>query len=253
VTTLADLGEPRLLDDDEVPDLSALGLGPPSGHVCPEPGCDGKSFKSDLALKGHNAAKHRHPKASAKKAPGPTKAPARPARPAGTSRRRESTSDLLGGLWSGAATYVVPMASPAAARGMAFVAPGAGDILDRAVAGTPIDNIVLQRFAGAGERLSELRDLVEIPGLLFFASMRPVVVMDPLFQEGLRKAVRRQLRTVVEVMRREREEEAELQRAALELGMVESPDDPIIDQIIRNLLGPIFGAPIVDVASRETP
>jgi hypothetical protein len=239
----------RVLDDDDVPDLGALGLGAPPSHVCLQPGCDGKSFKSELALKGHNAAKHRHPKTTApKKAPGATKAPRRPS---GGSGRREPASDVLGALWSGAATYLVPMVSPPAARGMAFVAPGAGDILDRAIAGTPLDNMVLQRVAGAGERLSELRDLVELPALLAFAGVRPMVLMDPTFQTALRKGVRRQLHTVVEVMRREREEEEELQRAAVALGMVESPDDQIIDQIIRNLLGPILTGPVVDANSRE--
>jgi hypothetical protein len=228
-----------MLDDDEVPDLSALGLGTGPAFSCPEEGCDGKTFKSELALKGHNAAKHRRSaKPAAKKARATRKAPA-PRAPA-AARRREPATDILGAAWSGAATYLVPMFSPAAARGMAFVEPGAGDILDRAVAGTPVDNIVLQRFAGAGERLADLRDLMELPVLLGFAGVRPMVVMDPTFQKALRRGVRRQLHTVVEVMRRERAEEEELQAAALELGLVESPADPIIDQIIRDLLGPVL-------------
>ena len=147
---------------------------------------------------------------------------------------------MLGGFWSLMATFVVPLASPAAGRGMQFTAPIAGAVLDDAVAGTPLDKLVLQRFAGTGRKLAGARDLLTIPMLLLVAEQRPAMLMTPVFEKTFRKAVRDQLGSVVTTMRKEQELEAELNQAALDLGMKDDPDADILDTICRQLLGPLL-------------
>jgi hypothetical protein len=147
---------------------------------------------------------------------------------------------MLGGFWSLMGTFVVPLASPAAARGMSFTAPIAGPVLDDAVAGTPLDKLVLQKFAGTGRKLSGAKDLLTIPALLFVAEQRPAMVMTPIFNKTFRKAVRDQLGSVVITMRKEQELEAELNQAALDLGLKDDPDADILDTICRELLGPLL-------------
>jgi len=147
---------------------------------------------------------------------------------------------MLGGFWSLMATFVVPLASPAAARGMSFTAPIAGPVLDDAVAGTPVDKLVLQKFAGTGRKLSGAKDLLTIPALLFVAEQRPAMVMTPIFNKTFRKAVRAQLGSVVITLRKEQELEAELNQAALDLGLKDDPDADILDTICRELLGPLL-------------
>ncbi len=148
---------------------------------------------------------------------------------------------MLGGAWSLMAAFVVPMASPAAARGMQFTAPISGAVLDDAVAGTPLDKLVLQRFAGTGRKIAGAKDLLTIPALLFVAEQRPAMLMTPLYQKSLRKAVRDQLGSVVIAMRKEQELEAELNQAAQDLGLKDDdPDADILDTIIRQLLGPLL-------------
>ena len=148
---------------------------------------------------------------------------------------------MLGGAWSLMAAFVVPMASPAAARGMQFTAPIAGAVLDDAVAGTPLDKLVLQRFAGIGRKLAGAKDLLTIPMLLLVAEQRPAMLMSPMFEKTFRKAVRDQLSSVVIAMRKEQDLEAELNQAATDLGMKEDPDADILDTICRQLLGPLLG------------
>jgi hypothetical protein len=147
---------------------------------------------------------------------------------------------MLGGFWSLMGTFVVPLASPAAARGMSFTAPITGPVLDDAVAGTPLDKLVLQKFAGTGRKLSGAKDLLAIPALLFVAEQRPAMVMTPIFNKTFRKAVRDQLGSVVITMRKEQELEAELNQAALDLGLKDDPDADILDTICRELLGPLL-------------
>ena len=147
---------------------------------------------------------------------------------------------MLGGAWSLMAAFVVPMASPATARGMQFTAPIAGAVLDDAVAGTPLDKLVLQRFAGTGRKLSGAKDLLTIP-MLLVAEQRPAMLMTPVFEKTFRKAVRDQLGSVVTTMRKEQDLEAELNQAATDLGMKEDPDADILDTICRQLLGPLLG------------
>jgi hypothetical protein len=147
---------------------------------------------------------------------------------------------MLGGFWSLMATFVVPLASPAAARGMSFTAPIAGAVLDDAVAGTPVDKLVLQKFAGTGRKLAGAKDLLSIPALLFVAEQRPAMVMTPIFNKTFRRAVRDQLGSVVITMRKEQELEAELNQAALDLGLKDDPDADILDTICRELLGPLL-------------
>ena len=159
-------------------------------------------------------------------------------RPAG---KRQEVSEMLGGAWSLMAAFVVPMASPAAARGMQFTAPIAGAVLDDAVAGTPLDKLVLQRFAGTGRKLAGAKDLLTIPMLLLVAEQRPAMLMSPMFEKTFRKAVRDQLSSVVIAMRKEQDLEAELNQAATDLGMKEDPDADILDTICRQLLGPLLG------------
>jgi hypothetical protein len=147
---------------------------------------------------------------------------------------------MLGGAWSLMAAFVVPMASPAAARGMQFTAPIAGAVLDDAVAGTPLDKLVLQRFAGTGRKLAGAKDLLTIPMLLLVAEQRPAMLMAPVFEKAFRKAVRDQLGSVVVAMRKEQDLEAELNQAAMDLGMKDDPDADILDTICRQLLGPLL-------------
>ena len=172
--------------------------------------------------------------------PPKTKSKARPM------RGRRDASLLLGAAWEGLATMVVPGFSPAAARGMQFTAPGAGEALDDIVAGTPVDKFALQPFVGVGGKVSGAKDLFTIPMLLLLMERNPALWMSPGFQKGLRRAVRSQFRTVVEVMKQEKALEEELQSAAVELELVEDPDKDILDQIIADLVGPILKGPPQD-------
>ena len=134
---------------------------------------------------------------------------------------------MLGGFWSLMAAFVVPMASPAMARGMSFTAPIAGPVLDDAVAGT-------------GRKIAGAKDLLTIPMLLLVAEQRPAMLMSPVFEKYFRRAVRDQLSSVVIAMRKEQDLEAELNQAATDLGMKDDPDADILDTICRQLLGPLL-------------
>ena len=157
-----------------------------------------------------------------------------------SSAKRQEVSEMLGGFWSLMAAFVVPMASPAMARGMSFTAPIAGPVLDDAVAGTPLDKLVLQRFAGTGRKIAGAKDLLTIPMLLLVAEQRPAMLMSPVFEKYFRRAVRDQLSSVVIAMRKEQDLEAELNQAATDLGMKDDPDADILDTICRQLLGPLL-------------
>lgn len=205
--------------------------------------CDicGTSFPTEARMKTHKYgafSKHKLPwpgKENAVKATVVKKS--HHATPTG---KRKDASDMLEGLWGLLSTFVVPMASPAAARGMTFTAPNAGTVLDEVVANTPIDRIAIQPFVGVGAKVSGARDILTIPAMLFMIEQRPAYYLVPSFQKAFRKAVRGQLGTVVAVMKQERALEAQLQQAAVELEMVDDPNTDILDQIIADLVGPIL-------------
>jgi hypothetical protein len=122
---------------------------------------------------------------------------------------------------------------------MEFVAPGAGPILDQAIAGTKLDRWAIQPAAGSAGRVAALRQLLEIPLLLGFAEHNRDLLTNQLWQKSLRKVVRSQVSVVAAAMRAEQDEEAAVQAAAEEVGLADAGTD-IVDEMIRRLIGPLF-------------
>jgi hypothetical protein len=193
--------------------------------TCTEEGC-GREFRTKALLGVHrwNAHKLRAPKgashhkaAAAKKA-----APRKEAAPRPTPERktpRKDGSGICGGAWEIAAELFVPSVSPAAAVAMAWQAEAAGPVLDKAVAGTVVDKVVVQRIAGKGEDARDLGALLFLPLAMMAFERNPALAANERIRKLFRRVVRANFEAIADARIKERKQEARWQAKAIEAGI----------------------------------
>ena len=177
--------------------------------------------------------------------PGDAEKPTAPAtkgerKPRAPRPRRHSAADILGGIWSQGARFVP---SVPAQRAMAWQAPGAGRTLDRALAGSFVDRLVLQRVVGTKDKYAPVISLVSLPLTVMVIDQQPAML--PVLAPQLRAVIKENMIAALEAKAIEDAETAKLQAAAEAAGMEWETTDPetgekmdIIDALIRDLLAP---------------
>lgn len=226
---------------------------PADGHECAR--CH-KTFKSAAGLAGHSTGclarslRKNKDTVPAEEAP---KEPAKPRTPTPTpkQRGRRDASGLLGPIWGGAASFVVPTLSPAAAKGMALTTEAAGPILDQALAGTFVDRMILQKVTGKGEKAKGLGTLLGLPVLLMIIEKQPLMAKQPAVRSALKYTVTANFEAIVDARVAEKKKSdrlaAKAQEAGISLVMTDENGQQVdlIDALCDDLLSGIFNpAPV---------
>ena len=129
--------------------------------------------------------------------------------------KRHDCSHLLGPVWTQLARFVP---SVPAQRAMVWQAPGAGRVLDTALAGTVVDKWVLQKVSGAESKYRPAIDLVSLPVMLMVIEKQPA--MFPVVAPMLRSAVRANLEAALDAKAVEKAEDDKLKAKAEAGGLV---------------------------------
>jgi len=239
--------EDDLLSDTEV--MPATPVTPKPSFPCGVDDCT-KEFTTPMGRGAHQRFAHGIKGAAAKKKkPAPKKkAPAesKPRQPATAVVRRKSAAEIIGEIFSGLGGVVQTFDAPLG-NVLAFEAPAAGLAIDKAVAGTALDRIIVQPLAGGAERWEALGAILALPLMIKLIEMQPALLV-PL-EPRLRSAVGQVLVYSLPAIKRRAEEERKVADALAELGALDPSigkgGDPVGD-IVRGLLAPMFEAPGAD-------
>jgi hypothetical protein len=195
------------------PDEEAPKVDPPSGFECEKCGrtLQNKAGYSRhvLSCKGGEAA----PVIGSSGAPLTPLTP-KQGKPKIPAKGRTDASSLLGFIYGTAANF---MPSVPAQRAMAWQAPTAGRVLDDAVAGTIIDKVVIQKIAGASNRVEPVFNLVALPLIVMAMDRQPM--LGQMLYPIARRVMEGNLRAVLVSMKKEKEEAESLGALAASVGM----------------------------------
>ena len=128
--------------------------------------------------------------------------------------KRHSCAHLLAPLW-GQLARLAP--SLPAQRAMAWQAPGAGQVLDQALAGTTVDRWVLQKVVGQESKYRPALDLLSLPVMLAVAERNPSML--PVLLPALRSLVRSNLDAVLSAKAVKKAEDSKLRAKAEAAGL----------------------------------
>jgi hypothetical protein len=127
-------------------------------------------------------------------------------------------------------------------RAIAFSAPATGDAVDELVAGTVVDRVVIQRFAGAADKWEKFGGVVAFPVLIALVSRNPQLFI-PL-EDDLREATLDVIIASIPTFEKQAAKERKAVDALARLKKVDeryaNSDDPI-----KLILEDIFGVHIV--------
>lgn len=144
-------------------------------------------------LTRHRVAKHNYvvdrskPKPTAKAGAerSPKVTPPKTAAPAPARRPRKSAAKWLSMTWGLGSGFV-----PGRGGGiMAWETPAAGAVLDRALAGTIVDRVVLQRVAAEEDRWGDLANLVMLPLIGVILDRAPAAAGNPFIRGFAQAAI----------------------------------------------------------------
>lgn len=236
---------PPNVDDDTPPDRDKDGPSPTKGkcRYCAKPYASrGSLWKHETkcalqsAVFGTPADQDKGGESEPKRTTTPRERKPRTAAPPG---KRHDASGFLGGAWGTAARFVPSLP---AQRAMAWQAPGAGRILDKALAGTVVDKWVLQKVGGYDDKYGPLLSLVSLPVMLVIIERQPAML--PVLAPQLRSVVKDNLAAALDAAAAERRQTEELQAKAEAAGIEWESIDPvtgervdIVDALIQDLLG----------------
>lgn len=166
----------------------------------------------------------------------------RPAKPPRSIRARSSGAELLSGAWGLLGMGLIRTgADVPVGRCLQFQAPAAGEILDKALAGTLVDRALIQPIAARADDAEAVAALVGLP-LLVFAFERASEELRPVLEPLLVEALRAHLAAMVPVMKKKQAKERELAKVVDDLraeGLVpEGTAD--VDDAIQAMYGAIF-------------
>jgi hypothetical protein len=194
------------------PDEEAPKVDPPSGFECEK--C-GRTLQNKAGYSRHVLSCKGNLTTSLDAPPAPfvpkTPKEKKPSIPAG---KRTDASSLLGFIYGTAANF---MPSVPAQRAMAWQAPTAGRVLDDAVAGTIIDKVVIQKIAGASNRVEPVFNLVALPLIVMAMDRQPM--LGQMLYPIARRVMEGNLRAVLVSMKKEKEEAESLGALAASVGM----------------------------------
>jgi len=150
--------------------------------------------------------------------------------------RRKPASDIIRRLFVTGAKVVAVVDQPVAAC-LVFEAPAAGDAIDKAIAGSFVDRLIVQKLAGASERWEALGSVLSLPIMVAMLSRFPQLY-DAL-EDDLREAVEDVMIANVPAMRRKAERQRKAAEAFRELTSLDpvlgASADPV-GEILRGLL-----------------
>lgn len=184
---------------DSPPDVSASPAA--DGLECPE--C-AKTFAGAMAaarLGRHRRFAHgvqaigrpkAKPKAKGPAAKAPSSPKPRPAATGAPAKARKSVAGLLGPVWSFLGSTMVPGKAGAI---MAWEGPAAGPVLDKAIAGSFVDKLVLQRLAGNADRWHDVGSLMVLPVVALAIERQPELAHNPMLRGVAEDAIIRMLDT----------------------------------------------------------
>lgn len=128
-------------------------------------------------------------------------------------------------------------------RALQFSAPATGTAVDEIVAGTVVDRVVIQRFAGAADKWERFGGVIAFPILIAVVSRNPALF--PVLEDDLREATLDVIIASIPTLEKQKVKEKKAIDALRRLGQVDEryaeTDDPI-GLILRDLFGPIQGA-----------
>jgi hypothetical protein len=196
---VTELLEDELLSDNEkAPKHVTVVNNVPATATCPECGTtfDGDwrnqklgvhRFKSHgVRSKTSGAAKKRKAPAAKKKVPVKQQAKAKLLAPVPAGTRRKPASDIIRRIFVTVAKGIAPIDPPVAAC-LQFEAAAAGVALDKLVAGTFVDRMVVQKIANASEKWEEASSVVTLPLCVALCSRFPN--MYPALEDDMREAI----------------------------------------------------------------
>ena len=158
--------------------------------------------------------------------------------------KRHDCSHLLGPVWTQLARFVP---SVPAQRAMVWQAPGAGRVLDNALAGSVVDKWVLQKVSGVESKYKPAVDLVTLPAALIMVEKQPALF--PVLRPILASTIKANLEAALDAAAAEKADEDKLRAKAEAAGMEWEAEevDPetgktvkvsIVEAILRDLMAP---------------
>jgi hypothetical protein len=213
---------------------------------CPECGASFSGPWRNRSLGSHRL--HRHQVKGTKgqpKKPGPKKTPQ--TKPLGErvkdnlrtpvpGVRRKPASDIIRRLFVTGAKVVAVVDAPVA-NCLVFEAAAAGDALDKAIAGSFVDRLVIQKLAGASEKWEGLSSIVALPICIALVSRYPQLY--EALKDDMREAVEDVMILSVPTLKAKAERQRKAAGAFQELMSLDptlaSSEDPV-GEILRGML-----------------
>ena len=156
------------------------------------------------------------------------KAPA--ARPVGAAKgKRIAAGESIAQAVSLASQLVVRVDGPMG-RALHFSAPATGEAIDELIAGTVVDRVVVQKFAGAADRWEKVGGVIAFPILIALVSRN--LELFPVLEDQLRSATVDVITASIPTLEKKRNREKKAADSLRRLGEVDArfanSDDPIL-------------------------
>jgi len=125
------------------------------------------------------------------------------------------------------------------AKALAFSAPATGQAVDELVAGTYVDKMIVQRFAGVSDKWERLGGVIAFPILVAVISKNPALF--PVLEDELREATLDVVIANIPSLEKQKARENKAVAALARLGQIDerfaNTNDPI-GLILQDLFGP---------------
>ncbi len=146
--------------------------------------------------------------------------------------RRKNGSEILALVASGLGSLVA-LSSPAAGLALKLEAPLVGPATDKAIAGTVVDRLVLQKALAAKGKFDAIGPLIAFPILVAICEKQPE--MRPQLYGPLRMCITPMLSDLVKAMQRQAADAEKLAKAAADLSDI----DPGFAALFANGVDPV--------------
>jgi hypothetical protein len=152
-----------------------------------------------------------------------------------TGPKRISASETIARNLGRVAKLVAQVDAPLG-RALVFSAPATGQAVDELVAGTVVDRIVLQKFAGAADKWEKFGGVIAFPVLIAIVSRNPALF--DVLEDDLRDATLDVIISSIPTLEKQKAKEKKAVDALRRLGQIDEryaiTDDPI-GLILRDL------------------
>jgi len=131
---------------------------------------------------------------------------------------------------------------PPMSRALVFSAPATGQAVDELVAGTVVDRLVVQKFAGVADKWERLGGVIAFPVLIAVISRNPNLL--PVLEDDLRDATIDVLIASIPTLEKQKAREDKAVSALRKLGQIDerfaNTDDPV-GLMLRDIFGFVEG------------